>query len=84
MYHCLAFKWCVNRLNDRLGEQCFGDQLLKETMDPQVKCQTNSELNRNNEGITVLALPSSSLLQQLMQCNAINSQVSLIVREPCY
>ena len=48
-----------------------------------MKCQTNSELNRNNEGITVLALPSSSLLQQLMQCNAINSQVSLIVREPC-
>ena len=20
--HCLAFKWCVNRLNNRLGEQC--------------------------------------------------------------
>lgn len=22
VYHCVAFKWCENRLNDRLDEQC--------------------------------------------------------------
>jgi len=76
VYHCLAFKWCVNRLNDHLGEQCFGDQLLKETMDPQVKYQTNSELNRNNEGLDYsfsitffLITPATNA----MQCNQFSS-----------
>ena len=36
---CLAFKWCVNGLNDRLGEQCH--IFMYDGKDKNTNSQTN-------------------------------------------